>query len=157
MPLTCRSTTNTPATASRRARWSVRQAMTGFSPNEASREMGHLAHSRPNGPRTMVRTPGGPPTSGAEVYHGQTVTCGQPAGDQRAMARFGIALDAKKRRNPVRWHLRDDRCQIDAVEDLLDVTLAVCRRQHHTRSLADAEPVVLFVLEVAQLGGRCEL
>ena len=81
----------------------------------------------------------------------------QPLGDERAVARLGIALDAEERRRRVDGHLGDDRREVDMIEDLPDVAVPILGRELDPRALADAEAVVLPVLHVAELGGRRQL
>src|SRR4051794_11229493 len=81
---------------------------------------------------------------------GQAVLGGEAPGDQRTMARLRIALDAQQRKR----RLRGQRREVDVVEDLARVAPDVLGRQLNARALADPEPLVLAVLQLAQLGGR---
>ena len=78
-------------------------------------------------------------------------------GDQGAVTRLGVALDAEQRRGRVGRESLDQRPEIGSVEDLARVALDVLRRQLDPRALADALPGVLRVLQPAQLGGRRQL
>jgi hypothetical protein len=69
----------------------------------------------------------------------------QPRGDEGPVAGFRIALDAEERRRRIERKGRE----VCAVEDLALVALSVRVGEPGARSLADAEPVVLPVLEPA--------
>ena len=81
----------------------------------------------------------------------------QPLGDERAVARLGIALDTEQRGRRIGGHLGDDRREVDMIEDLPEVAVPILRRQLAPGALADTEAVVLGVLHVAELGGRRQL
>src|SRR4051794_13575447 len=78
---------------------------------------------------------------------------GQRRGDQRAVARRRVALDAQEgRRRAARGQLVDDRLEIRRVEDLAPLPLDVRGCDHPARALSDVLPRVLRVLELPQLG-----
>src|SRR3954467_7556971 len=68
------------------------------------------------------------------------------------MAGLGVALDAEQRA-ALSW----DRRQVDLVEDLARVALHVLGCEAGAVALAHALPVVLAVLELAQLGRRGQI
>ena len=77
--------------------------------------------------------------------------------DQQAVAGLRVTLDAEQCAGARLGQFRHDRIQVGVVEDLPGVALAVLRREQLAGAFPDAEPVVLAVLELAQLRGRREL
>ncbi len=84
------------------------------------------------------------------------VAC-EPLGDERAVARRRVALDAEERRDALGRQRGRDGVEVGAVEDLPRVALDVRVREPRARSLALAGAVVLRVLELAEVGRRREL
>ena len=68
-----------------------------------------------------------------------------------------VAFHAHQRRHVLGGEFGYDRIEVRAVEDLGDVALAVLARKLRARPLADSPPVVLAVLQLAQLGGGSQL
>jgi hypothetical protein len=62
-----------------------------------------------------------------------------------------VALHAEERRRPVGRQLVDQWAEVDLIENLVQVPLAVLERELGARPLADAERVVLAVLQVSKL------
>src|SRR5215210_9424368 len=102
------------------------------------------------GPRTARPRPAAGAL--AEVHDLHAVLLGEPLRDERAVARLRVALDAEERRRPVGRQLFDQRAEVGAVEHLVQVPLAVLRRELGARALAATEPLVLAVLHVPELG-----
>ena len=74
---------------------------------------------------------------------------GETFGDERAVARFRVALDAQERCGVSHRQLAEERCEVGAVEDVVQVPIAERRRELFARPLADADPIVLAVLKLA--------
>ena len=73
------------------------------------------------------------------------------------MAGLGIKLDAQQCRQAFGRQVLDDPTEIDSVQDLPKVAVAVLGSELEAGPLPDALPRVFFVLQVAQVGGRGEL
>jgi hypothetical protein len=82
------------------------------------------------------------------VRHRYAVLRRQPLRDQRAVTGLRIPLDTEKRGRPIGRQFRHDRPEVDPIEDLLRVPLRELRRELRARALADAEPLVLAVLQL---------
>jgi hypothetical protein len=93
----------------------------------------------------------------AEVLHDGTMFLGQPLSDERAVAGLGVTLDAEKGRFPEARQPRSDRQQVGVVQDLGGVPPGVLGGELPTGAFADAEAIVLRVLEAAQLSSGSEL
>ena len=77
--------------------------------------------------------------------------------DERAVAGLRVGLDAHEHSCPIDRHRLDDRPKRDPAENLPEVPRPVLRSELNARALADPAPVVLPVLELSKLGGRCQL
>jgi len=73
---------------------------------------------------------------------------GEPSGDERPMARLGIALDAEQRARPGGRQLSGQALDPDWIEDLLGVAPSVLGRQIDAGPLADTLPRILRVLKM---------
>ena len=103
----------------------------------------------------QVREASGSSGRRQQVADLHTVLRGQALRDQGAVAGLGVAFDAQQRGGPVGRQLGGQCGQVGPVEDLRDVAVAIGGRELRARALAHALPVVLRVLEPAQLrGGR---
>ncbi len=92
-----------------------------------------------------------------EVSHIGRVLAFETLGNDRAMARFRVSLNAEQRAGAAWRKLSHDRAKIHTVEDLPCVPLPVCRRKLHSRTLSDTATSVLCILEPTKLRGRREL
>lgn len=81
----------------------------------------------------------------------------QAFGHDRAVARFGIRLDAEQARRPPLGQVPDQQPEIGAIEDLSRVPLPVGRCKFGPRSFTHPAASVLGVLELPEFGGRCQL
>jgi hypothetical protein len=90
------------------------------------------------------------------VLDRDVVLCGQPLGNQEAVARLGVALDAEQRDRRAALQRRHQQGEVDAVEDFDGVASGVLGGEFAARTLADPLAVVLGVLELAQRGGGSE-
>src|SRR3954470_6181898 len=65
----------------------------------------------------------------AQVLERQPELVRHPLRDERAVAGFGVALDAEERGRAVGRQRRDDRLEVDLVETFAGVALDVVRRE----------------------------
>jgi hypothetical protein len=72
------------------------------------------------------------------------------------VAGLPIALDAEERDHFLMRQFRDERVEVERVEDLARVALDVCGRELDAVALADTLALVLAVLELPQLRRGCE-
>jgi hypothetical protein len=91
------------------------------------------------------------------VDHLKAELVGEALRDQRAVTRERLALDAEQSGAGGGGDLGDEIIERCRVEDLGHVTLHVGGREALPRALAHTLPIVLAVLEVAQLGRRSQL
>ena len=91
------------------------------------------------------------------MHHVQSVLRRQTAGDQRSVTGARVGLDAQKDGGHVFRQRRLQLRQIERVEDLLGVPLDVARIEALPGALADAGGIVGRVLQLPQLGRRCEV
>ena len=73
------------------------------------------------------------------------------------MAGLGITLDAQQCRQAFGRQILDELAEIDSVQDLPQVAVAVFGSELETGPLPDALPSVFFVLQAPQVGRRGEL
>ena len=85
---------------------------------------------------------------GKQVDDGDAVLRLETFRHERAVTRLRAALHAEERRGPVRRQLGDERREIRPIEDVVQVALAERRCELDPRPLADADAVVLAVLQL---------
>jgi hypothetical protein len=73
------------------------------------------------------------------------------------MARFGVGLDTEERAGTLDWQLSHNHAEIDAIEDLARVALAIRGCELDPGAFSYTATSVLGVLEPAQLGTRRQL
>ena len=66
------------------------------------------------------------------------------------MTGAGVALDAKQGRGMLARKAGREGAHVDTIENLLNVTAAILRRERAATTLPLAEPVVLLILQLAQ-------
>jgi hypothetical protein len=71
------------------------------------------------------------------VHDWDPLDLGDARRDQRAMAGFGVALDAEQGRGALRRHALDHGPDADGIENLLDVAPHVLGSELRARALAD--------------------
>jgi len=94
---------------------------------------------------------------GPQVIHDDGALANQTLRNDRSMARFRVGLDTEQRAGTFQRQLRHDLDNVDTVEDLPLVPLAVPRRERDSRTLSDTAAGVICILELSELGGRREL